>query len=88
MAIVSVGIDLAKNVFAVHGVDESAKPALVRPPVCRALFLDNYRLDAFILINVEANVCRVIQCIQKSLRCAKLPWFFDRLSFHLSDLLF
>jgi len=31
MAIVTVGIDLAKNVFAVHGVDETGKPALVRP---------------------------------------------------------
>ena len=31
MAIVHVGIDLAKNVFAVHGVDEHGKPALVRP---------------------------------------------------------
>ena len=28
MAIVTVGIDLAKNVFAVHGVDESGKPVL------------------------------------------------------------
>jgi haloalkane dehalogenase len=35
MAIVSVGIDLAKNVFAVHGVDESGKPALVRPSAPR-----------------------------------------------------
>jgi transposase len=31
MAIVFVGIDLAKNVFAVHGVDEHGKPVLVRP---------------------------------------------------------
>ena len=31
MAIVAVGLDLAKNVFAVHGVDETGKPALVRP---------------------------------------------------------
>lgn len=31
MAIVSVGIDLKKERFAVHGVDESSKPALVRP---------------------------------------------------------
>jgi transposase len=38
MAIVSVGIDLAKNVFAVHCVDESGKPALVRPNVPRATF--------------------------------------------------
>jgi transposase len=36
MAIVFVGIDLAKNVFAVHGVDEHGKPALVRPAVQRA----------------------------------------------------
>ena len=36
MAIVTVGIDLAKNVFAVHGVDETGKPALVRPEVPRA----------------------------------------------------
>ena len=36
MAIVFVGIDLAKNVFAVHGVDEHGRPALVRPSVARA----------------------------------------------------
>jgi hypothetical protein len=29
MAIVTGGIDVAKNVFAVHGVEESGKPALV-----------------------------------------------------------
>jgi len=40
MAIVTVGIDLAKNVFAVHGVDESGKPALVRPEVPRAKLLE------------------------------------------------
>ena len=36
MIIVTVGIDLAKNVFAVHGVDEAGKPALVPLP-CHAL---------------------------------------------------
>ena len=36
MAIVHVGIDLAKNVFAVHGVDEHGRPALVRTSVARA----------------------------------------------------
>jgi len=36
MAIVFVGIDLAKNVFALHGVDEAGKPVLVRPSVARA----------------------------------------------------
>ena len=35
MAIVYVGIDLTKNVFAVHGVDEHGQPALVRPSVPR-----------------------------------------------------
>ena len=29
MAIVYLGIDLAKSVFALHGVDEGGKPALV-----------------------------------------------------------
>lgn len=36
MTIVYVGIDLAKNVFAVHGVDEHGKPVVARPAVARA----------------------------------------------------
>jgi transposase len=40
MAIVFVGIDLAKNVFAVHGVDEHGKAVLVRPAVPRARLHD------------------------------------------------
>jgi transposase len=36
MAILTVGIDLAKNVFALHGVNESGKAALVQPKVARA----------------------------------------------------
>jgi transposase len=36
MAIVTVGIDLTKAVFAVHGVGVSGKPELVRPEVRRA----------------------------------------------------
>ena len=35
MTILTVGIDLAKNVFAVHGVNEAGKAALVRPAVPR-----------------------------------------------------
>ena len=35
MAILFVGIDLAKNVFAIHGVDEHGKTVLVRPSVQR-----------------------------------------------------
>jgi len=35
MPVVTVGIDLAKNVFAIHGVDESGKAILVKPRVMR-----------------------------------------------------
>lgn len=35
MGIITVGIDLAKNVFAVHGVDETGKAVLVKPKVAR-----------------------------------------------------
>ena len=40
MGIVTVGIDLAKNFFAVHGVDALGKPVLVRPLVPRAKLLE------------------------------------------------
>ena len=36
MTIVTIGIDLAKNVFAVHGVDEDGKPVLTNASVSRA----------------------------------------------------
>ena len=36
MNIITVGIDLAKNVFAVHGVDDNGKLVLVKPKVSRA----------------------------------------------------
>lgn len=35
MTILTVGIDLAKNVFAVHGVNEAGKVELIRPAVPR-----------------------------------------------------
>ena len=35
MAILTVGIDLAKNVFALNGVNEEGKAELVRPRVAR-----------------------------------------------------
>ena len=40
MAIVFVGVDLAKNVFAVHGVNEAGMPELVRPAVARGKLLE------------------------------------------------
>ncbi len=54
MAIVTVGIDLAKNVFAVHGVDETGKPALVRPEVTRAKLLQLIANLPPCLIGMEA----------------------------------
>jgi transposase len=54
MAIVTVGIDLAKNVFAVHGVDESGKPTLVRPEVTRAKLLELIANLPPCLIGMEA----------------------------------
>jgi hypothetical protein len=35
MPMVTIGIDLAKNVFAIHGVDEAGKAVLVKPRVPR-----------------------------------------------------
>ncbi len=35
MSIMTIGIDLAKNIFAVHGVDENGKVALLKPKVSR-----------------------------------------------------
>jgi len=31
MNVITIGIDLAKNVFAMHGVNDSGKAALVKP---------------------------------------------------------
>lgn len=54
MAIVTVGIDLAKNVFAVHGVDASGKPVLVRPSVPRSKLLELVASLPPCLIGMEA----------------------------------
>ena len=40
MEIVTLGIDLAKNIFAVHGVDAAGKVVLQRPSVKRANLLE------------------------------------------------
>ena len=36
MSIITLGIDLAKNVFAVHGVDDNGKAVLVKPKISRS----------------------------------------------------
>ena len=35
MPIITIGIDLAKNIFAVHGVNKNGQPALVKPKISR-----------------------------------------------------
>ena len=54
MTIVTVGIDLAKNVFAVHGVDATGKSVLVRPSVSRAKLLELIATLPPCLIGMEA----------------------------------
>ena len=54
MAIVTLGIDLAKNVFALHGVDATGKPALVRPSVARGKLLELVAALPPCLIGMEA----------------------------------
>lgn len=54
MTIVTVGIDLAKNVFAVHGVNEAGKAELVRPDVKRAKLLELIANLKPCLIGMEA----------------------------------
>ena len=54
MAIVTIGIDLAKNVFAVHGVDATGKAVLVRPSVARAKLLELIASLPPCLIGMEA----------------------------------
>ena len=54
MNIITIGIDLAKNVFAVHGVDDNGKPALVKPKVSRADLLPLIAQLPPCLIGMEA----------------------------------
>ncbi len=54
MTIVTIGIHLAKNVFAIHGVDATGKAALVRPSVARAKLLELIAALPPCLIGMEA----------------------------------
>ena len=54
MRIVTIGIDLAKNVFAVHGVDAAGKAVLVRPTVPRAKLLELIAALPPCLVGMEA----------------------------------
>ena len=54
MTIVTLGIDLAKNVFAIHGVDATGKPVLVRPSVPRSKLLELVASLPPCLVGMEA----------------------------------
>jgi transposase len=54
MAIVTLGIDLAKNVFAVHGVDEAGTAVLIQPAVPRAKLMELIAKLPACLIGMEA----------------------------------
>ncbi len=54
MSIVCVGVDLAKNVFAIHGVDEVGKAVWVQPRVPRAQLLAAFSNLPSCLIGMEA----------------------------------
>jgi transposase len=54
MAIVTLGIDLAKNVFALHGVDATGRVALQRPSVARVKLAELVCLLPPCLIGMEA----------------------------------
>lgn len=54
MAIVTLGIDLAKNVFALHGVDATGNAVLVRPSVPRGKLMDLVASLPPCLIGMEA----------------------------------
>lgn len=54
MSIITVGIDLAKNVFAVHGVDDNGKATLVKPKVSREQLLPLIAQLPPCLIGMEA----------------------------------
>ena len=54
-AIVTIGIDLTKNVIAVQGVDATGKPALVRPCMPRAKLLELIAALTTCGIGIEAS---------------------------------
>jgi transposase len=54
MNIVTVGIDLAKNVFALHGVDQSGKAVFIKPKVARGQLLEMVAHLPPCLIGMEA----------------------------------
>ena len=54
MNMVTVGIDLAKNVFALHGVEQSGKAVFIKPKVVRSQLLEMVANLPPCLIGMEA----------------------------------
>ena len=54
MAVTVLGIDLAKNVFALHGVDHKGNTILCKPKVSRAKLLETVANMPPCLIGMEA----------------------------------
>ena len=54
MAILYVGIDLAKNVFALHGVNQAGKPELLRPSLARAKLAETLAALPPCVVGMEA----------------------------------
>ena len=64
MTIITIGIDLAKNIFAVHGVNESGHAKLVKPKVSRDQLLPLIANLPPCLIGMEA--CSSVQLGQSA----------------------
>lgn len=72
MAIITVGIDLAKNVFAVHGVNDTGKAELVKPKVPREQLLVGQCAASF-GIYPESGAVRAAISLQGGMQ-VDLPW--------------
>jgi hypothetical protein len=71
MAILYVGcIDLAKTVFAVHGVNDAGKPELVRPMVARAKLAE---LIASLPCVIGMEACSGAHYLTVHCRCQAQP---------------
>ena len=57
MSIIVIGIYLAKNIFAVHGVEENGHAELVKPKVSREQLLPLIANLPPCLIGMEAGSC-------------------------------
>ena len=56
MTIVTIGVDLAKNVFAVHGAGQSGKPELLHPEVKRSKLIQLIGAQPPCLIGVTSRI--------------------------------